>query len=68
MIDTSSAASKPASNAGGTSAVTSPSHSTLHHSYHHVLAVQSNLAIEVAACRIDVTNEETTPREPSERD
>ena len=47
----------PMSNTGGTLAITSTSDSSLHQGYQHALAVRNNLAIDVAACRIDVTNQ-----------
>jgi eukaryotic-like serine/threonine-protein kinase len=45
------------SNTGGTLAITSTSDSSLHRGYRRAPAARNNLAIDVAACRIDVTNQ-----------
>jgi PknH-like extracellular domain len=47
----------PLTNTGGTLAITHTLDGTLHLGCQHSLAVRNNLAIDVAGCRIDVTNQ-----------
>ena len=47
----------PLTNTAGTLAITHTLEGTLHLGCQHALAVRNNLAIDVAACRIDATNQ-----------
>ncbi len=47
----------PLTNAGGTLAITHTLEGTLHLGCQRALAVRNNLAIDVAGCRIDVTDQ-----------